>query len=440
MNVKNISGAQSLIIIFIFTSLLTRFDFPFSLFFIFSIVYSILYLLPKLLDVNGWKKQSYILVLHYLILVYLATILLVHKLLDLNFNSFPHFWEAKSTLAFMSIIFVNIVVLKTSENNIIKTLEFFKKISYFIIIESIIFFILPSSIGIFQSDFEAGYRFTSTLTPGYIMTGFFLILGYTSYLHLNLSKSKYKIFFIFLLFCFALIQTKDRTSILTFLAINFFVLYKSASSKILIYGVFKKFSFLLKVALMLSIVFFSMQHFGERKDFMSFSSVLDRYVLLIRGVNVAKETLPFGGGPGSQIRLMFSDKIPFNQRIDIVGNFKEVKYKSRASISLKEDFNYSKEYLRKRVGSGKTMSPHNTYMDFTISLGLLGILIVISILLFQCKSLIRLTINQDSHNYYIYAMFVSSFVLLMNSSLITSIWLFIIMYKVLQVSKVQVKL
>jgi len=432
MKIANISGATIVIILFIFASVLSKFDLPFEIFFVLSITYSIFFLVPKFIFPSGWKKQSFILAFHYFLLFYLASIYLFSILADINDNSLPHFWSLKSILVFVSVLLLNIVIIKTSEKNIKKTLVLIKNLSFFVIFESIISYFLPNNINIFISDFEAGYRFTSFLMPGYILTGLFLILGYTSYLYLNRSKSNYKFFFIFLLFCFALIQTQDRTSILTFLGLNLFALYKNTASKVFIFSVYKKFIFLINIVLMLVLVFFAMQNIGERKNFLSFSSVIDRYTLFVRGVNITKEVLPIGGGPGSQVRLMFSEKIPFNQEIDAYGEYKEIRDKSRKGISFREDFNYSKEYIRKRVGSGKTMSPHNTYLDFSISLGIIGIVISLSILFIQCRALISVIINQDKSNYFLSVLLVCSFILFMSSSLINSIWLFVIFYRAFQ--------
>ena len=99
---------------------------------------------------------------------------------------------------------------------------------------------------------------------------------------------------------------------------------------------------------------------------------MDRYLLFTRGVNISKEILPMGGGPGSQVRLMYSDKIPFNESIyntPFLGD------------SLNNDIHFQREYVRKRMGSGRVISSHNTYLDHPISLGIVGILIAMFILL-----------------------------------------------------------
>ena len=430
MYLNTISGAQALIIIFICSSLLTRFNISFNLFFVFSFIYSIIYLFTKFLGKYRLKTHSLFQVLHYFLLCYLITIFLISKLVDINFNYLPHYWNGPSVLVLISVLMAHIVVLKTPNNHIIQTLEFIKKMSYFMIFESCLSFILPNSINIFISDFEAGYRFTSILTPGYILTGLFLILGYTSYLHLNRSKSKYKIFFVFLFFCFALIQTKDRTSILTFLVINLFVIYKNASSKVFILSIFKKITSFATLALMLTVVYFSMSTFGQRTDFMSISSVLNRYVLFVRGINVTNEVLPIGGGPGSQVRLMYSDKIPFNKPMyTFYDSSLQYSFNDTNPTDYSVDpMGYSIDYQRKRIGSERTISPHNTYIDYTISLGVLGILIVVLTLLYQFRSLLFIFSNQERHTYFLDAMFASIFVLLMGTSLINSMWLLIIMY------------
>jgi len=433
MYLRNISGASAIILLFVFASVLSKFDLPFEIFFLLSTMYSIFYLLPKFIFLAGWKRQSFVNVFHYFLLFYIAIIFVFSTIADINDKSLPHFWNLKSILVFVSVLLLNIVVLKTPEHNIKRTLELIKKISFFIVFESILSYFLPNSINIFISDFEAGYRFTSFLMPGYILTGIFLILGYTSYLFLNKSKFSYKSIIVFLLFSFALIQTQDRTSILTFLFVNIFVLYKNTSSKVFILSLYKKLFFLVQIFLMVAVVFFAMQNIGERKNFLSLSSVIDRYTLFVRGVNITKEVFPIGGGPGSQVRLMFSEKIPFNQEVDPYGDYKEIRKKSRKGVSFREDFNYSKEYVRKRVGSGKTMSPHNTYMDFSISLGLIGILFSLGIIFIQFRAVVSVLIYQDRSTYFLSVFLACSFILLMNSSLINSFWILVILYKALEI-------
>jgi|SaaInlStandDraft_4_1057021.scaffolds.fasta_scaffold00748_3 hypothetical protein len=53
------------------------------------------------------------------------------------------------------------------------------------------------------------------------------------------------------------------------LIINLFVLYRGGNLKVLILSIFKKISFLIKLTLMLSLVYFSMLNFGDRNNFMS---------------------------------------------------------------------------------------------------------------------------------------------------------------------------
>ncbi len=417
MKINALWGAQGLIFIFIFSSILTRFNIPFNLFFIFSATYSVVYLLTSL-----FKNNSSAVAFHYIILIYVILVFLFSKVVDLNVMDLPHFWNWKSLSVFMSALLAHLVVLKTPKNNIIKTIMFIRNISFFMIVESFFSFLLPESINFFISDFEAGNRFTSLLTPGYVFTGFFLILGYGSFLYLNPS-SRSKIFFIFLLFCFAVIQTKDRTSILTFIILNVFVLYKYANSRTLVKSVLKKISFLFKVFLMLALVYFSMSNFSDRKNFMSYTSSLDRYVLFVRGINITKAALPIGGGPGSQVRLMTSEKIPFNQKLI------EPKKELIRTGDFKNDYEYAKAYLKNKIGDNSTISPHNTYLDFTISLGWLGILITFYILIVQIRSFLLISFYNGRNLYFLDAIFASSIVIFMNTSFVNFTFLLLIYYK-----------
>jgi len=169
-------------------------------------------------------------------------------------------------------------------------------------------------------------------------------------------------------------------------------------------------------------------NFGDRKNFMSLTSSLDRYVIFVRGLNVTEAVLPIGGGPGSQSRLMTYSKIPFNQSLTSAN----IEDKNELT-NIERDLNYSKNYMRKKIGSNKTLSPHNTYLDFTISLGLVGILIVIFILYIQLRSLGSLLVNQISQKYFLNAMFVSIFIIFIYTSFITSIWIFLIYYRATQI-------
>jgi hypothetical protein len=419
MILKHISGAQTLIVIFVGTSFLTKFGLSTNFIYAFLMLYSTVYLLIKFTGKEGLNKSSLILVLHYIILSYLIVVFLISELV--NFSSLPHFWNGLSVLVYASALMAQIVVLKTPNKHIMRTLTFIKNISYFIILESILSFILPDSIDIFLSDQAAGHRFTSLLTPGYVFTGLFLILGYTVALYLNSFKpNKRSIIFIFVLFCFALIQTKDRTSILTFIFINLFIIYNKTHSKVFVLSVFKKISFIAKSILIIVALYFSMHTFTDKVNIMSISSLLDRHVLFIRGVRITKEVLPIGGGPGSQVRLMYTDQIHFDNLI--------------YNISFKNDnlinaFESSVEYVRKKIGSGMTISTHNTYLDYSISLGIIGIIIVMFVLFVQIKSVYFLVKNKKTTCFFD-AMFAASFIIFMNTSFINFMWLFLIMYRV----------
>ena len=99
-------------------------------------------------------------------------------------------------------------------------------------------------------------------------------------------------------------------------------------------------------------------------------------MLFVRGVDVTKEVLPIGGGPGSQVRLMFGEAIPFDEGIYNIALMGE---------NINNDINSLKDYFRKRINSNLMMSPHNTYLDYTISLGVVGIFISLFILFVQRK-------------------------------------------------------
>lgn len=420
MNINSLWGAQGLIFIFIFCSILTKFNIPFHLFFIFSAAYSVVYLSTTL-----FKNNSSAVAFHFLILIYVILVFLFSQIVDINVNGLPHFWNWKSASVFISSLFAHLVVLKTPNTNIIKTIMFIRNISFFMIIESIFSFILPVHFNFFISDYSAGYRFTSLLTPGYVFTGLFLVLGYGSFLHLN-SSSRSKIFLIFLLFCFAIIQTKDRTSILTFVVLNVFVLYKSSNSRFLVQNILKKISFIFKVFLVLILVYFSMSNLTDRTNFMSISSSIDRFVLFVRGVNISKEVLPIGAGPGSQARLMTSYKIPFNQRLS-----DEDWRLFLQTNDLKNDYAYSKANMKYKITSIKSqnLSSHNTYLDFTISLGWVGVLIVSCILFIQIRSFLLLTFYNRSNIYFLDAIFASSIIIFMFTSFVNFIFLLLIFYK-----------
>ena len=88
-----------------------------------------------------------------------------------------------------------------------------------------------------------------------------------------------------------------------------------------------------------------------------YSSYIGIHIRRGNGVNITKEVLPIGGGPGSQVRLMYSDQIHFENLI-YNSSFKNNYLKNAYESTVKD--------IRRKIGSGQTMSPHNTYLDYSI--------------------------------------------------------------------------
>ena len=166
-----------------------------------------------------------------------------------------------------------------------------------------------------------------------------------------------------------------------------------------------------------------MSNFSDRKNFMSLTSTIDRYVLLVRGINITKEVFPIGGGPGSQVRLMANEKIPFNQKLIEPDN------KLFRTGDLKNNYEYSKAYMKNKISKNVNLSPHNTYIDFSISLGWMGVFIASYILFVQIRSFVLVMFNNRGSLFFLDAIFASSIIILMNTSFINLTFLFLIYYK-----------
>jgi len=290
-----------------------------------------------------------------------------------------------------------------------------------VVVESFLFFVLPDSLNMFRSDLEAGFRFNSLLLNSYLMTGLFLLIGYVVHLFYLRGMSRGRMLMSFFIFLFAILQTKDRSMILSYMIVNLIVLYKEFSCSY--YTMNRKKKLIIVFSLLFFVVslpYYYMTYISDRDDILSFKSSLVRAVLVYRSFEVFENVLPVGGGPGSQVRLMFDDSIPTDVLDSDFGILDDL---------FSDDMLVEKRYLVAHMGTGRTMSPHNTYMDHLVSLGLLGVVMVAAILIIQLRALINTFKKCNCSMYHMDAFFVASIIIVSYTSFINSLWLFVLMYR-----------
>lgn len=410
---KNCLGAPILLLIFMGVSFLTRFGVPqYFIFGLFSL-YGVSFLLLNSGTTISFIKIKNFYLLQFFMLFYMCFFLSIP--IKFPINEFG-VWRLEGVMVFSSIILANLVVLHSSERSIYFSLKILEMVSSFMVFESVLFFILPDHWNIFRSDMEAGYRFISLLTSGYTQTGLFLILGYVVKLQLkSLSAARGAI--LFLLFLFALVQTEDRTSLLTFIGINTLYFFKHLKVKGCIPNGVSSIVLITSCVFMLLISYGVFSSLSDRSNILSTSSLIDRYSLVMRGIDVASAVMPWGGGPGSSVRLMMSDNILLKEHGE--------------SIFISEDELIKRyKHLKIKRANGQTMSTHNTYLDFIISFGVVGLMVSFVLFMTQLRAFYKV-FSSKLRTYHISEIFYCcSICLFMAVSFTTTIWLWVLMFRI----------
>ena len=280
------------------------------------------------------------------------------------------------------------------------------------------YFTNPLGLGFFSSDELAGNRFNGGINS-YIVAGQILIAGLISHLILNQKAKLSKIFVAVIFFIIGIMATKDRTSILGMLIVLGILLYRSG------FGV-SPFNFSIRKHIVLLLIVPTLSIFATLQyqdlasgNYDAYKSTFARIAISIRSYEMFQEVFPIGGGPGSQTFMMLEERIK--------GEFLEEGDEDSISYQVLKDV----EGFQANVGSGTKLSPHNTYVDFLVPLGGVGLLFVLGILSIQVSSFKKIFLTKRSSTTILDSFFVSGMFVFMFSSLFNLWWFYIIFYRLM---------
>jgi hypothetical protein len=118
---------------------------------------------------------------------------------------------------------------------------------------------------------------------------------------------------------------------------------------------------------------------SDRVNPFSLKSLFNRMFLLLRAYEVGNYFMPFGAGPGAQSRAIYTSFVPTTLPLVDFGFLSEVWPKSIAT---------EKAQIYVKIKKGFLASPHNTYIEYFISMGVLGVVFAISLFLSQLKCVV----------------------------------------------------
>ena len=404
-------GAPVLVIFYVISLFLTNFGFGLEIYYTIALFYSLTHLFfRKNLRYKGVKNTKHAILLQSLLIIYVVFIYLIHEL-GLMERISPVYWELNSSLKYLSIAFSSVVILIAQKEELIKSLIIIKYVSYFIIIASFLFYILPNSFNFLASDAASKYRFNGGINS-YIIAGQFLIAGCISHLYLSKNLTKGSVFLWLALFMFAVIATKDRTSILSLSIVYLILIYRST----LIYPIF-----LFRVRRSIFIIFLTFSslylsfYLFQNTNESTIKSTMHRIVLSVRSYQLFQESFPIGFGPGTQAKLMFDKDIV---EFGLMGGL----YQDNISRELNNFHSF--------INTDRVVSPHNTYFEYATPFGFLGLLYILGILSVQLTSIKDIFIKKDNSNVFFDSFAVSSLIFFNYSSLGGFFWIYLIYYKV----------
>lgn len=418
-NLSVLSGAPTLVLIYFVNLFLTNFGLNLYPAFGLFMVYGIYYIFSTLSAGNGLNKRNRNIVLLHLGILFYA--FFVFYLFELGFISRPSqsWWSLTSLAKFASIIIASIAVIITPIDKIIRSIKIIKNFSYLMIFGSIWFYMTtPLGLNFFSSDELAGYRYNGGINS-YIIAGQILIAGFISHALLNKKDNAFRLFIAAICFGFAVFSTKDRTSIGSMLIIFTILLYRSGFGISPFIFQLRKSAVLLLLAPISMVFIFSQAQNVTAGELGAYKSAFHRLAISIRSYQLFTEVFPIGGGPGSQTFLMNENEI----------NAEFMELETRDEENIQSMITREIESFQINVGTGEKLSPHNTYVDFLVPFGLMGLFFVLCILRAQLKSLKRILFDRYNKSIILDSFAVSAFLFLMFSSLFNLWWFYMIFYR-----------
>ena len=419
-NLSALSGAPTLVLIFIFNQFLTTFGISLYPAFTVFLVYGCFYIISTLNSGHGLNSSNKNLFLLHLCLLFYG--FLMFYLFEISFfdRESTSWWNFNSLVKFIAIIIASLAVIVTPIKQIYKSILLIRNIAYFMVIGSILYYMLPFfGINFFSSDELAGYRYNGGINS-YIVAGQFLIAGLIAHILIYKRDSFTKLFLAISFFLFAIIATQDRTSIGAMLIILAILFYRSG------FGIspftFKIRKYIVILFLAPALIFFTNLQYQNivAGDIESYKSTIHRITITLRSYELFQDVFPIGGGPGSQTFLMNEEKI--------ISDFsEEANEDSALTTALIKEI----DSFQSNVGRKAKLSPHNTYVDFLVPFGISGLFFIICVLFQQISSFRRILMQKNNPTVILDSYMISGILFFMFSSLFNLWWLYLIYYRVL---------
>jgi len=427
-NLSALSGAPTLVLIFIINQFLTSFGISLYPTFTLFLVYGGFYIISTLYSGKGLNSQNKNIFLLHLFLLFYGFVMFY--LFEIGFfdRASSSWWSFNSLIKFISIIIASLAVIVTPIKQLFRSILLIRNISYLIVIGSVFYYLLPIfGINFLSSDELAGYRYNGGINS-YILAGQFLIAGLVAHILVFQRTSLTKLSLAVSCFLFGIIATKDRTSLGAMLIILAALFYRSGFD--ISPFTFKIKKYIVLLLLTPTILLFSIIQYQNivSGDVEAYKSSIHRLTISIRSYELFQEVFPVGGGPGSQTFLMNEDRIT----IDISEEGNDDSALTSALVKEIDSF-------QSNVGSKEKLSSHNTYVDFLIPFGIAGLFFILCVLLKQISSVKRILLVKNNPTVILDSYMVSAILFFMFSSLFNLWWLYLIYYLVL-ISKKNLKL
>ncbi len=425
VKLSGLSGAPVFVIIYFSNLFLTNFGLPLYFTYTLFLTYGSFYIVSRLASGHGLNSANKsVFLLHFALLTYASFIFLLFEV-EIFSKESSSWWSMASFAKFLSIITASIAIIISPIDRIIKSVSIIKNFSYVIVFGSLLYFLMmPLGWSFLSSDALSGNRYNGGINS-YIITGQLIIAGFVAHVLLNPKATPAKLFAAVLLFVVGIVATGDRTSIGSLLIILAILWFRTG------FGA-SPFEFNFRKSIVLTLLlpatlFFAIAQYQNivSGSFDSYKSTLHRITISIRSYELFQEVFPFGAGPGSQTFLMNENtiKAKFSDGDTKDGDLNSLLAKEIKSFQIK-------------VGRGWKLSPHNTYVDFLIPFGAMGLFFVLCVFHAQFRSAKRLFFNRDSSTVVVDSYAVSALLFLMFSSIFNLWWLYLIYYRILISNKV----
>ena len=425
VNLSVFSGAPVLVIIYTINLFLTNFGLNLYPAFAIFLVYGSFYIISRLNSGHGLNpRNKNLFLLHFVLLAYGLLMFYFFEMGVLSRES-NGWWSLASFVKFLSIIIASIAVILTPIERITKSISIIKNVSYIMVFGALWYYLTtPLGLNFLASDELAGYRYNGGI-DSYIVAGQFLIAGFVGHMLFNQEAKPTKLLIAIACFGFAIIATKDRTSIVSMLIILAILFYRSA------FGISPfNFQFRKTIVLLILIPLISFFAISQYQNFLTgnldaYKSAFNRLTISIRSYEIFRDVFPIGSGPGSQTFLMTKQETN--------ADFLDQEEEGISSI-ISDEIKSMNVY----VGTDYKLSPHNTYVDFLIPFGALGLFFVFCVLRVQIGSIKRLLFDRDNPRVILESFAVLGLLFLMFSSLFNLWWLYLIYYRMLISRQVRV--